>query len=61
MEAIQTIMIIALLFSWTLVSVGLLVSIIQSVVNERRREKRAKESDARDQEYHEKRMKLLDE
>ena len=61
METIQTIMIIALLFSWTLVSVGLLVSIIQSVVNERRREKRAKESDARDREYHKKRMKLLDE
>ena len=46
-----------LLGTWACVSVSFLVSMIQSIVNERKREKREREREARDLEYHEARIK----
>ena len=46
-----------LLGTWACVSVSFLVSMIQTIVNERKREKREREREARDLEYHEARMK----
>lgn len=59
MEMIQNILVIALLGIWACVSIGLFVSLVQGIVNDRKREKREKEQASRDLEYHEKRMKEL--
>lgn len=48
-----------LLGSFTIVCISLAVNMIQSIINDRRREKRELESAARDLEYHEARMKDL--
>ncbi len=59
MEMIQNILVTALLGIWACVSIGLFVSLVQGIVNDRKREKREKEQASRDLEYHEKRMKEL--
>ena len=59
MELIQNILLTALLGIWACVSIGLFVSLVQGIVNDRKREKREKEQASRDLEYHEKRMKEL--
>ena len=53
MEMLQTILIIILLVSWLMVSVSALISVIQSIVDSHKREKREQESAERDLEYHE--------
>ena len=57
MEFIQNIIVTVLLSVWVCVSVAFLVGLIQSAVNDRRREKREREKDKRDLEYHQARMK----
>lgn len=59
MEMIQNILVTAILGIWACVSIGLFVSLVQGIVNDRKREKREKEQASRDLEYHEKRMKEL--
>ena len=59
MEMIQNILVTALLGIWSCVSIVLFVSLVQGIVNDRKREKREKEQASRDLEYHEKRMKEL--
>lgn len=59
MEMIQNILVTALLGIWACVSIGLFVSLVQGIVNDRKREKREKEQASRDLEYHEKRMKEM--
>ena len=59
MEMIQNILVTALLGIWACVSIGLFVSLVQGISNDRKREKREKERASRDLEYHEKRMKEL--
>lgn len=59
MEMIQNILVTALLGIWACVSIGLFVSLVQRISNDRKREKREKEQASRDLEYHEKRMKEL--
>ena len=59
MELIQNILVTALLGIWVCVSIGLFVSLVQGIVNDRNREKREKEQASRDLEYHEKRMREL--
>lgn len=46
-----------LLGSWCCLSVGALVMLIQTIISDRKREKREAEREARDLEYHEARMK----
>lgn len=59
MENIQNIIVTILLSVWVCVSVALFIGMIQSAVNDRRREKREREKDKRDLEYHQARMKSL--
>ena len=59
MEYIQNIIVTVLLSVWVCVSVAFLVGLIQSAVNDQRREKRELEKDKRDLEYHQARMKSL--
>lgn len=56
MTTLQTILVTALIAIWLCISVGFLVSVIQSAIYDRNREKREKAQAARDLEYHEKRM-----
>ena len=60
MTTIQTILLLALLAIWLCVSAVILISSIQSFIYDRKREKREGEQAARDAEYHENRMKLLE-
>ena len=57
MEMLQTILVVVLLAIWLLFSVVFLISAIQNLINDHKREKREKEQASRDLEYHEKRMK----
>lgn len=59
MEAVQTVLVTALLAIWFCISVSFLISVVQNIVNDRKREKRELEKDKRDMEYHEKRMSEL--
>lgn len=59
MEAVQTVLVTALLAIWFCISVSFLISAVQNIVNDRKREKRELEKDKRDMEYHEKRMSEL--
>ena len=59
MTTIQTILITALLFAWLCISIGFLVTEIQSFIYDRKREKRELAQDERDKEYHAKRMEEL--
>lgn len=56
METAQAILVIVLLAVWSCISISFLITSIQSLIYDRRREKREIERDKRDLEYHEKRM-----
>lgn len=60
MTMIQTILLFAVLAIWLCISAVILISSIQSFIYDRKREKREREQAARDAEYHENRMKLLE-
>ena len=60
MTTIQTILLLALLVIWLCFSVVFLITAVQSFVYDRKCEKREREQAARDAEYHENRMKLLE-
>ena len=60
MTTIQTILLLALLAIWLCISAVILISSIQSFLYDRKREKRERKQAARDAEYHETRMKLLE-
>lgn len=57
MTMIQTILLFAVLAIWLCISAVILISSIQSFIYDRKRER---EQAARDAEYHENRMKLLE-
>ena len=57
MEMLQTILVIVLLVIWLLFSVVFLITVIQNLINDHKRELREQESAKRDLEYHEARMK----
>ena len=59
MTTIQTILITALLFAWLCISISFLVTVIQSFIYGRKREKRELAQAERDREYHAKRMEDL--
>ena len=59
MTTIQTILITALLFAWLCISIGFLVTEIQSFIYDRKREKRELAQAERDKEYHATRMEEL--
>jgi cell division protein FtsL len=59
MTNIQTILVCALLVIWLCFSVVFLITAIQSLVYDRKREKREREQAARDLEYHNKRMESI--
>lgn len=52
-----TILIIILLATWVCISISFLITAIQNVIYDRKREKREVEKEKRDLEYHELRMK----
>ena len=56
MTTIQAILITALLFAWLCISISFLVTVIQSFIYDRKREKRELAQAERDKEYHAKRM-----
>ncbi len=56
METVQTILVIVLLAVWSCFSISILITSIQNLLYDRRREKREIEKEKRDLEYHEKRM-----
>lgn len=56
MTTLQTVLVTALIAIWLCISVGFLVTVIQSSIYDRKREKRERVQAARDLEYHEKRM-----
>lgn len=56
---ISTILVNICICSFACVGVGFAVSMIQTIINDHKREKREEERDKRDFEYHEKRMKDL--
>lgn len=60
MTMIQTILLFAVLAIWLYISAVILISSIQSFIYDRKREKREREQAARDAEYRENRMKLLE-
>lgn len=59
MTTIQAILITALLFAWLCISISFLVTVIQSFIYDRKREKRELTQAERDKEYHAKRMEDL--
>lgn len=59
MELIQTILITGILAMWLCFSVVFLITAVQNLIYDRKREKREHEQAARDLEYHNKRMENL--
>ena len=59
MTTIQTILITALLFAWLCIRISFLVTVIQSFIYDRKREKRELAQAERDKEYHARRMEDL--
>ena len=59
MEMMEFVLLAILLVAWLLISIAGLIATIQSIVYDHKREKREKERDARDVEYHAKRMDSL--
>lgn len=59
MEMLQSILVIILLAIWFVFSIVFLITAIQNLINDRKREQRELEKDKRDLEYHEARMKEL--
>lgn len=60
MTTIQAVLLLALLVIWLCFSVVFLITTVQSSLYDRKCEKRGYEQAARDAEYHETRMKLLE-
>ena len=56
MEMLQTILVVVLLAIWLLFSVVFLITAIQNLINDHKREIREEESATRDLKYHEERM-----
>ena len=56
MTTIQMILVTALLVIWFCISVSFLISAVQNIVNDHKRERRELEKDKRDVDYHGKRM-----
>lgn len=59
MEMLQSILVIILLAIWFVFSIVLLITAVQNLINDRKREQREVEKDKHDLEYHEARMKEL--
>lgn len=59
MEMLQSILVIILLAIWFVFSIVFLITAVQNLINDRKREQREIEKDKRDLEYHEARMKEL--
>lgn len=59
MELIQTILITGILAMWLCFSVVFLITAVQSLIYDRKREKREREQAERELEYHNKRMENL--
>ena len=59
MTIIELIFVIALVVIWGCFGISMLISTIQNFIDDKRREKRELERDAREREYHEERMKNL--
>ena len=59
MEMLQSILVIILLAIWFVFSIVFLITAVQNLINDRKREQREIEKDNRDLEYHEARMKEL--
>lgn len=57
MEMLQSILVIILLAIWFVFSIVFLITAVQNLINDRKREQREVEKDKRDLEYHEARMK----
>ena len=59
MEMLQSVLVIILLAIWFVFSIVFLITAVQNLINDRKREQREVEKDKRDLEYHEARMKEL--
>lgn len=59
MEMLQSILVIILLAIWFVFSIVFLITAVQNLINDRKREQREVEKDKRDLEYHEAHMKEL--
>lgn len=55
----ETILVVTIVVIWACFGISVLISTIQTFIYDKRREKRELEKDARDREFHEKRMKSL--
>ena len=56
MEMLQSVLVIILLAIWFVFSIVFLITAVQNLINDRKREQREVEKDKRDLEYHEARM-----
>ena len=56
---LQSILVIILLAIWFVFSIVFLITAVQNLINDRKRDQREVEKDKRDLEYHEARMKEL--
>ena len=59
MSTFEIIFAAAMIIIWGCFGISMLISSIQSIIYDKRREKRESERYARDQEYHEERMKAI--
>lgn len=59
MAMLQAILVVILLAIWFVFSIVFLITAVQNLINDRKREQREIEKDKRDLEYHEARMKEL--
>ena len=59
MEMLQAILVVILLAIWFVFSIVFLITAVQNLINDRKREQREIEKDKRDLGYHEARMKEL--
>lgn len=59
MSTFEIIFAAAMIIIWGCFGISMLISSIQSIIYDKRLEKRELERDARDQEYHEERMKAI--
>ena len=55
----ETILVVTIVVIWACFGISVLISTIQTFIYDKRREKLELEKDARDREFHEKRMKSL--
>lgn len=59
MTGFQMILVTTLLLIWCCISLAFLITAIQDIFHNRRKEKREQEQEIRDRKYHNKRMELL--